>query len=94
MFTDYPDDADGDVLHEVAAAGADMSRPMEMEFAIAVPTVECARSLAERISSLGYSPRVYQDAEDNSVSFYCAKSMLATYEGVIFGSVLPIDRSH
>ena len=83
MSVDYPDDVDGDVLRQVAAAGADMSRPMEIDFTIDVPSVACARSLAERIFALGYVPRVYEDATDNSVSLYCAKTMLATHEGVI-----------
>jgi hypothetical protein len=79
----YPDDADGDALRLVAANGADMSKPMTIEFTVAVPTVECARSLAERISTLGFSPHLYIDDEDGSVSLYCARSMLASYEGVV-----------
>lgn len=83
MCTDYPDDDDGNVLRQVAAHGADMSRPMQIEFTIGVPDVECARSLAEKIFVRGSVPRIYVDAEDNSVSLYCAKNMLATYEGVV-----------
>lgn len=83
----YPDDADGDALRRVASHGADMSRPMRIEFTIAVPTVECARSLAERIATIGFSPDLYVDEETGSVSLYCARSMLATYEGVIEAQV-------
>ena len=34
MATDYPNDADGDVLRRVAAGGADMSKPMDIDFFI------------------------------------------------------------
>lgn len=83
MSAVYPNDDDGESLRAVAEHGADMSMPMVIEFTIAVPSVECARSLAERISALGYAPALYVDEEDGSVSLYCGRSMLATYEGVV-----------
>ena|SRR5689334_449229 len=79
----YPDDDDGNALRLVASGGADMSRPMTIEFTIAVPSIEGARSLAERIAAAGYSPSLYVDDEDASISLYCARSMLATYEAVV-----------
>jgi hypothetical protein len=83
MTTDYPDDDDGNVLRAVAGAGADMSKPMRIEFTMAVPDVEVARSLAERIAALGYDPDIFVSDEDESVSIYAARTMLATYEGVV-----------
>lgn len=56
---------------------------MAIEFSIEVSGVERARSLAERFAALGYSPRIFEDDETDSVSIYCAKTMLATYEGVV-----------
>ena len=79
----YPDDDDGDALRRVAENGADMSQPMEIEFSIDVSDVERARSLAERIAALGYVPGIFEDDETGSVSIYCARTMLATYEGVV-----------
>jgi hypothetical protein len=79
----YPNDDDGDALQRVADAGAAMNEPMRIEFTIAVPSVECARRLAERIADFGYDPDLYVDEEDGSVSLYCARMMLATYEGVL-----------
>jgi hypothetical protein len=79
----YPDDEDGDALQRVAEAGAEMTEPMRIEFTIAVPSVECAHSLAERIAGLGYEPDLYLDEETGSVSLYCARMMLASYEGVV-----------
>jgi hypothetical protein len=79
----YPDDDDGDALRRVAEDGADMSRPMEIEFSIDVSDVERARLLAERIAALGYIPDIYVDDETGSVSIYCAKTMIATHDGVV-----------
>jgi hypothetical protein len=79
----YPDDDDGDALRLVASGGADMSRPMTIEFTIAIPSIDSARPLAERIAAMGYVPHLFVDDEDGSVSLYCARSMLATYEGVV-----------
>ena len=81
--TYYPDDADGDALRRVEEDGADMSQPMKIEFSIDVSSEEKARSLAERIAAIGYAPSIFVDEESGSVSIYCAKSMLATYEGLV-----------
>ena len=79
----YPDDDDGEVLRRVAALGADMSQPMVIEYTIYAPDVPSARALAERIAVMGYAPKLYVDDESGSVSLYCARSMVATYEAVI-----------
>ncbi len=83
MRTLYPDDDDGDVLKKVEAHGADMSKPMRIEFSIDVPDVERARSLSERIAAHGYEPDIFINDEDGTVSIYCARTMLATHEGVV-----------
>lgn len=83
MAIHYPDDADGDALRKVATAGADMSQPMVIEFSIEVPDPESARRIAERVSEHGFDPTIHTSDDDNAVSVYCAKTMLATYDGVV-----------
>ena len=83
MPISYPDDDDGDSLRRVAEHGADMSQPMSIEFSINVPDLVRAHSLAERIAPAGFHPEIYVDDETGCVSIYCAKSMLATYQGVV-----------
>ena len=83
MRASYPDDDDGDALKEVEAQGADMSKPMRIEFSIDVPDVERARSLLERIAAHGCEPDICVSDEDGSVSIYCARTMLATHESVV-----------
>ena len=79
----YPDDADGDALRRVADAGADMSQPMVIEFSVDVPNEHAARRVAEVVAARGFEPSIFHSDEDHSWSVYCAKEMLATYEGVI-----------
>jgi len=83
MEPPYPDDDDGEVLRRVAAEGADMSRPMTIEYTIYAKDIHSARALAERIAAVGYTPRLYVDDEDGSISLYCARHMVATYEAVV-----------
>ena len=56
---------------------------MKIAFSIDVPDAERARSLAEEIATPGYIPDIFVDDETGSVSIYCAKTMLATHEGVV-----------
>ena len=85
METLYPDDADGDALRRVEAGGADMTRPMRIEFTIEVSDLALAKSIAELVSSHGYEPDIIVSDEDGSLSVCCAKMMLATYDGVVSG---------
>jgi len=59
-----------------------MSQPMKIKF-FDVPGAERARSLAEEIATPGYIPDIFVDDATGSVSIYCAKTMLATKEGVV-----------
>lgn len=79
----YPDDADGDALREVAESGADMSRPMVIEFSVDAPDERAARRVSEVVASAGFDPSILHDDETESWSVYCAKELLATYETVI-----------
>ena len=83
MDSEYPDDDDGDALRQVKAAGADMSRPMTIEYSIAAPSLVNARQLCSVIAPCGYAPQIYVDDEDQSISIYCGRRMLATYAGVV-----------
>ena len=49
MFSDYPNDADGDELRNVAESGADMSRPMVINFSVEVRTDAGAAAAANGV---------------------------------------------
>lgn len=83
MNADYPADADGDALRQVAAGGSNMAQPMTIDFVIAAPDEAAARGVAAASEALGFDPSIYQDPDKGTWSVTCSKSMLATYAGVI-----------
>jgi hypothetical protein len=83
MVLNYPNDTDGDALRRVADGGSDMSKPMDIEVALAVPSEAIGRRVAALIAQCAYQARVYQDEQDGSGSVYCTRHMLATYEAIV-----------
>ena len=79
---DYPDDADGDALRRVAA-DSDMSKPMRIDFAVAVPNENAGKNIAEQAWIRGYETSVVYDKVGNRWTCYCIKEMVPTYEGVV-----------
>lgn len=84
MENKYPNDSDGGALQGVARSGSDMSKPMVIDFQIAIADEISANALAIALRRLGYHARVY-DSPDCKLPWTCQCStrMLATYEGVI-----------
>lgn len=60
-MTTYPDDEDGAVLAALAAQGVDMSMPLLIEFAVAVPDEESAEDCLQAIIRAGYASRIEYD---------------------------------
>jgi hypothetical protein len=84
----YPNDADGDALRTVAENGADMSRPMLVDFMVAVSSSAAAESIARAARPLGYDAKVVRDTDDDgneedTWTVYCSKTMLLDYDSVI-----------
>jgi regulator of RNase E activity RraB len=87
---EYPNDADGDALRRVAADGSDMSKPMLVDFMVAVRDGESGQNVAAAAAHLGYRTQVMQDSseEDDEANaypwtVYCTKKMTLTYEAVV-----------
>jgi Regulator of ribonuclease activity B len=80
---DYPNDADGDALRRVARDGSDMTRPMDVDFAVAVPDEMSGLEVAKLAQGLGYRPDVVRDDESGSWTCCCTRSMVLTYAAVI-----------
>ena len=83
MSNGYPAGADGDALRRVESLGADMSRPMDIDFFVSVPDQLAGESVAQLASGLGYTTSVVHDEEDDAWDCYCTKFMLATHDGVV-----------
>lgn len=84
MQHDFPNDADGDALRRVVALGSDLSRPMYIDFQVAVPAKAAAKELSELTQKLGYHVKVYASPGCSLPwTCECSTRMLASYEGVI-----------
>jgi regulator of RNase E activity RraB len=78
---DYPNDADGDALRRIAADGSDMSKPMEIDFAVAAPNEHSASAIAKAAASKGYRTDIERD-DAGTWSCCCTRKMIATYKAV------------
>ena len=82
-MNNFPDNADGDALRHLADSGADMTNPMVIDFAVAIPDESTGKAIALKAIETGYKASVYQDSESSEWTCYCSKSMFATYTDVI-----------
>jgi hypothetical protein len=78
----YPDDADGVALRRVAAMGCDMTKPMEIDFFVDVPSQEAGLQVVESATRSGYRTHLEYDEEDDAWTCYCTKLMVPTHEAV------------
>jgi hypothetical protein len=60
-MTSYPEDADGAVLADLAAQGVDMSQPLLIEFAVAVPDEASANKVLKAMIRGGYDSQIVYD---------------------------------
>ena len=64
MSLDFPNDADGDALRRVAADGSDLSRPVSIDFTVAVPDSGAGLEVAVRAGALGYQTAAQQELDE------------------------------
>lgn len=83
MVSILPDDADGDALRRVEEGGSDLSKPMTIDFFVAVPGESSGQAVAEAAEAAGFETEVDQDDESGEWTCYCTRFMPATYEGVV-----------
>jgi len=83
MNTDFPADADGNALRNFIKNGSDLSRPMLVNFHIAVPHEEAAKGLAGAVWKLGYRVENYPSPECSLPwTCECSVRILATYDAL------------
>jgi hypothetical protein len=76
-----PDDTDGDALRRLAAAGSDLSRPMTMDFMVAIPTRAAGLAVAEAAAAAGYRTSVEEGGD--GWTCYCTRRMVASHAAVV-----------
>lgn len=60
-MTTYPDDEDGEVLTGLAAKGVDMSKPLAIDFPVAVPDEASAKAVHKALVKAGYECEIVYD---------------------------------
>ena len=66
-MTEFPDDADGAVLAELASHGIDLSQPLLIEFPVAVADEATAAIVSKALAEEGYDYEVeYDEGEPNA----------------------------
>ena len=65
---EYPDDADGRVLADLAAEGVDMSQPLTIEFAVAADDETTSKAISDALGAAGYETEiVYDEGESDEI---------------------------
>ncbi len=72
---DFPNDADGDALRRVAER-SDMSKPMDIDFAVDVPSKRSGEEVQRVAAQRGFRPTLHFDETDQRWTCYCAKQMV------------------
>jgi Regulator of ribonuclease activity B len=80
---DLPSDSDGQALRMLAGLGHNLSKPMLIDFFIAVPSEQAGLAVAQAAEGHGYMASVEFDDEDQEWTCYCSCVMVPTYPGLI-----------
>ena len=83
MARTLPNDADGDALRRLAEDGSDLTKPMVIDFAVAVPDESAGRRIAAAAVKVGFSAGIDQDGESGEWTCYCTRTMVPEYEEII-----------
>ncbi len=78
-----PNDETRDALRRLHENGADLSRPLEMDFFIAVPSKDSGEQIAALVKVLGFNTSVEQDDESGDWTCYCAKTLIPEYSEIV-----------
>jgi regulator of RNase E activity RraB len=83
-----PDDATGDALKVIAEKGSDLTKPMKIDFFVAVPSKETGDKVALKARDLGFTTSVEMDdvdLDDDGMLWtcYCTKVLVPEYDEVV-----------
>src|SRR3954463_8969202 len=78
----FPNDADGEALRKVAER-ADMTKPMDIDFAVDAPDQVRGEEIGRLAADRGYAVQVEQDESTACWTCYCTKRIVPTYEDIV-----------
>ena len=79
----FPDDETGDALNQFQQNGFDLTKPMTIDFFVAVPSKKVGAQVAIKAEKLGFKSSVEQDAETAEWTCYCAKKLIPEYSVIV-----------
>lgn len=80
---DLPHDSDGDALRRLASAGSDLSKEMEVDFAVDVPDRNAGLAFAAAAEASGFRTAVDQDSDTNEWTCYCSRNLIPSYTTIV-----------
>jgi hypothetical protein len=83
MLDDLPNDSDGDALRQLIANGSDLSKEMQIDFAVLIPDRDTGLAFAVAVEPLGFRTDVDQGGETGRWTCYCSRTMVPTYDAMI-----------
>jgi len=78
-----PNDETGEALRQLEANGSDLSKPLNIDFFIAVPSKLIGEEIAILVRNLGFNPSVEQDNETDDWTCYCTIKIVPDYNEII-----------
>lgn len=83
MDYQLPNDSDGDALRRLVATGSDLSKEMEIDFAVDVPDRDTGLAFAAIAAPLGFRTNVDQGDATGRWTCYCSRKMVPTYDAIV-----------
>jgi hypothetical protein len=77
------DEATRAALRRYEEAGSDRSRPMSIDFFVAVPNEAVGHVVEVRTAPMGFTSTVEQDDETGEWTCYCSITIVPTFERVV-----------
>jgi hypothetical protein len=72
-----------DALKRIAESGSDLTRPMSIDFFVAVPSNGAGQQVAQAAIRQGFATSVECDDETQEWTCYCTKNLVPVLEDVI-----------
>jgi hypothetical protein len=80
---DIPDDDTGQAIKRWAAEGSDLTKPMEIDFFLAVDNELLGSKVSSEPDLAGFNVSVEKDDETGRWTCYCTKTMIPDYPTII-----------
>ena len=83
MEKTLPNDADGDALRGLIEDGYDLSKPIQIDFHISIPSESAGNDLIQITENLSFISDLDYDDDTDSWTCWCSKSMIPEYDLLI-----------